>query len=78
MKKIAETQQQAEAITGEAALCALELELSRTKDKYEKRIAGLERKYLQDTETLKREVANFSASWQGTQDLSLCHSPQFR
>jgi len=53
VEKTAQTQ----AEIGEAAIRALNLELSRSKDKYEKRIAGLERKYLQDTEALKREVA---------------------
>ncbi len=63
--RLSEEKGEAEAITGEAAMRALELELSRTKDKYEKRIAGLERKYLQDTETLKREVARLQRKLAG-------------
>lgn len=65
MQKTTEQTERAEAATGEAIVRALELELSRSRDKYEKRIAGLERKYLQDTETLKREVARLQRKLAG-------------
>lgn len=65
MQKTTEQTEQAEAATGEAIVRALQLELSRSRDKYEKRIAGLERKYLQDTETLKREVARLQRKLAG-------------
>ncbi len=65
VQKNAEVQQEAAAATGEAAVRALELELSRSRDKYEKRISGLERKYLQDTEVLKREVARLQRKLAG-------------
>lgn len=40
---------------------AYELKISRLQDKYEKKILGLQKKYQQDTESYKKQIANFQS-----------------
>jgi hypothetical protein len=37
---------------------SFELKMQRLVDKYEKRLSGLEKKYLNDTDILKKQIAN--------------------
>lgn len=56
-EKISVLEEQSRIESQEEVLKTCELKIERLIDKYEKKIAGLERKYLNDTEVLKKQLA---------------------
>jgi hypothetical protein len=56
-EKHLEKEEQNDLKSQEDVMKAFELKMQRTVDKYEKRISGLEKKYLADTEVLKKQIA---------------------
>lgn len=58
LKCVSESQKvEQEKETGEALIRKHQIELSRMEDKYEKKLLGLQRKYLTDVEALKKQIA---------------------
>ena len=56
--KASQKEEQTSLEMQEGLVKTFELKMERIIDKYEKRIAGLERKYLNDTEQLKKQIGN--------------------
>lgn len=57
VKQVEESQQAKEQLTTEQMRKEFERETAKLTDKYEKKLAGLQKKYLADTEALKKQLA---------------------
>lgn len=60
-----EEQIQQEQMSLEKLHSSYQAQIARQADKYEKKIAGLERKYLSDTDSLKKQIANLQRKLNG-------------
>lgn len=54
---VTQEEQLLEQLTGEEARRSFELAIARLTDKYEKKLSGLQKKYVNDVDTLKKQIA---------------------